>query len=137
MELLESDDPKTQLLRKADSQRRAIDGEVKLISEKTEKIVKNALIVGGALAATYLIYRLLSDTGGKTKKKRKIKIVQRPANDEETEEVEVKESAITGAITKVGTVLASQAAVFLLSMAKEKLGEYLENRAANKDADAH
>jgi hypothetical protein len=137
MELLESDDPKTQLLRKADRQRRAIDGEVKLISEKTEKVVKNALIVGGALAATYLLYRLLSDGGGKQKKRRKIKIVQRPAATEEEELVEEKESVITGAITKVGTVLASQAAVFLLSMAKEKIGEYLENRGANKDATAH
>lgn len=132
MELLESDDPKAQLLRKAEAQRKAINGEVELMSEKTAGMLKNALVIGGALAATYIIYRLLSD-GGKSKKKKRIKIIQKPADDAGTEVVEVAESPIAGMLTKVGTVLASQAAVFLLSMAKEKIGEYLANQSTPHD----
>jgi hypothetical protein len=131
MELLESNDPKTHLLRKAASQKQALNDEVQFISDKTEKMIKNALIIGGTLAATYFIYNLLSD-GDSKKKKRKIKVLPVAANtNEETEEV--NESAVSGMISKVGTVLASQAAVFLLSLAKEKIGEYLETRAIKKN----
>ncbi len=133
MELLESDDPKAHLLRKAASQKQALNEEVKLISDKTEKVIKNALIVGGTLAATYLIYNLLADSTSK-KKKHKIKVVRTAVDDDENEEiVETKDSEVSGVLTKVGIMLANQAAVFLLSLAKEKLGEYIENRAAKKD----
>jgi hypothetical protein len=133
MELLESDDPKTHLLRKAASQKQALTEEVKLISDKTEKVIKTALIVGGTLAATYLIYNLLSD-GSSKKKKKKIKVVRAAVEDGGEEEgVDAKDSVVSGVIAKVGTALASQATVFLLSLAKEKLAEYLNNRAVKKD----
>lgn len=132
MELLESDDPKAQLLRKANQQKEALTSEVKVLSDKTEKAIKTALIVGGALAATYVLYNLLSN-GGSKKKKRKVKLVTASPTDEAEEED--KDSVMSGVLAKIGTVLASQASVFLLSMAKEKIGEYLENRAEKKDAD--
>lgn len=133
MELLESDDPKAQLLRKANQQKEALNNEVKVLSDKTEKVIKTALIVGGALAATYVLYRLLSDSGSK-KKRKKVKVIN-AATAEDMEEEDSKDSVMAGVLSKIGTVLASQASVFLLSMAKEKIGEYLENRAENKNAD--
>jgi hypothetical protein len=133
MELLESDDPKAQLLRKANQQKEALNNEVKVLSDKTEKVIKTALIVGGALAATYVLYRLLSD-GGSKKKRKKVKVIN-AAPAEDMEEEDSKDSVMAGVLSKIGTVLASQASVFLLSMAKEKIGEYLENRAEKKDAD--
>lgn len=133
MELLESDDPKAQLLRKANQQKEALNSEVKVLSDRTEKVIKTALIVGGALAATYVLYRLLSE-GGSKKKKRKVKVIN-AAPAEDMEEEDSKDSMMAGVLSKIGTVLASQASVFLLSMAKEKIGEYLENRAEKKDAD--
>lgn len=132
MELLESDDPKAQLLRQASKQKQALNDEVKMLSDKTEKVVKTALIVGGTLAATYLLYRLLSDSDSK-KKKKKVKIVS-AAPAEEVEEDDSKSSVMAGVLGKIGTVLAGQASVFLLSLAKEKIGEYLETRAEKKDA---
>ncbi len=132
MELLESDDPKAQLLRKANQQKEALNNEVKVLSDKTEKVIKTALIVGGALAATYVLYRLLSD-GGSKKKRKKVKVIN-AAPAEDMEEEDSKDSVMAGVLSKIGTVLASQASVFLLSMAKEKIGEYLENRAEKKDA---
>ena len=133
MELLESDDPKAQLLRKANQQKEALNNEVKVLSDKTEKVIKTALIVGGALAATYVLYRLLSD-GGSKKKRKKVKVINAAPLDD-MEEEDSKDSVMAGVLSKIGTVLASQASVFLLSMAKEKIGEYLENRAEKKDAD--
>lgn len=133
MELLESDDPKAQLLRKANQQKEALNNEVKVLSDKTEKVIKTALIVGGALAATYVLYRLLSDGGSKEKRK-KVKVINAAPLDD-MEEEDSKDSVMAGVLGKIGTVLASQASVFLLSMAKEKIGEYLENRAEKKDAD--
>lgn len=132
MELLESDDPKAQLVRKANQQKEALNNEVKVLSDKTEKVIKTALIVGGALAATYVLYRLLSD-GGSKKKRKKVKVIN-TAPAEDMEEEDNKDSVMAGVLSKIGTVLASQASVFLLSMAKEKIGEYLENRAEKKDA---
>lgn len=123
MELLEETDPKTVLLRKAAQQKEALHGEVKVVSERTEKIIKTALIVGGVLAATYLIYTLVSDKKGKKKKVNKAK-----AEGEESEVEADEPSAISQTITKIGTVLASQAAVFLLAIAKEKVGEYLAKK---------
>ncbi len=134
MELLESDDPKAHLLRKAQEQKEALNGEVKLLSDKTEKVIKTALVVGGALAATYLIYRLLSDNGSK-KKGKKIKVVRNVTADDEAEEEVVRESPFSGIINKLGVVLATQASAFLLSLAKEKIGEYMEKREEQKDAD--
>lgn len=131
MELLESDDPKAQLLRQAQQQKQALDNEVKVISDKTEKVIKTALIVGGALVATYLLYQLLSGNDNK-KKKKKVKVVQ--ASDEE-EVVEEKNSGVSDIFTKIAAMLATQASAFLLSLAKEKIGEYLENKAEKKDAD--
>lgn len=133
MELLESDDPKAQLLRQAQQHKQALDTEVKVLSDKTEKVIKTALVVGGALAATYLLYQMLSGSGSK-KKKKKVKIV-RSSEEDEDEVEEVKESAVSGVFTKMAAMLATQASVFLLSLAKEKIGEYLENKAEKKDAD--
>ncbi len=137
MELLESDDPKAQLLRKAQQQKDALHGEVKLLSDKTEKVVKTALVVGGALAATYLIYKLLSSDGG-TKKKKKVKLVRATTHeeDDDQEQLVVRESPFGGIINKLGVVLATQASAFLLSLAKEKIGEYLEKREEEKAKDA-
>lgn len=130
MELLESTDPKTDLLRKAANQKQALHDEVNFLSEKTEKIVKTALIVSGTLAAAYLTYQLFSD--GDVRKKRKKTKVMLAAPSEEAEEIEEASSLTSGVVAKIGTVLASQASVFLLALAKEKLSEYLENRAAAK-----
>jgi hypothetical protein len=133
MELLDSDDPvKGQLLRKSAHHREQLEEDVKLISERTEKILTNALIIGGALAATYFI---VSQFGGKSKKKSKLKKV-RLVKDEETADqvvVESVEPEIPGVITQVGTALASQATVMLLNFAKEKLDEFMKSQNEKKE----
>jgi hypothetical protein len=121
MELFESNDPKTQLLKRSAMHREALEEETKLISAKTEKVITNALIIGGALAATYFLVRQFS--GGKSKKKSKrIKVVAAAPSEEV---VTIAESQAPGVLSQLGSALANQATVFLLDLAKEKLSEYL------------
>jgi CHASE3 domain sensor protein len=125
----QTDDPvKSQLLRKASQQREDIEGELKELSDQTEKIITNALIIGGALALTYILVRQFS--GSKSKKAKAKKAATKPAAepDEEPEE----ESPVTRVISQLGTALVGQATVFLLNMAKEKLTEYLQAQAETK-----
>ena len=52
MELLETNDPKSLLLKKSAKHKKGLEDEIKLFSENTDKIVTNALIIGGTLALT-------------------------------------------------------------------------------------
>ena len=134
--MLESNDMKSELLRKSAKHREELEEEVKLISERTEKILINALIIGGSLAATYFLLRQFS--GGKPKKRRKkskavkMKVVNTPDAEEEEESYEPSEPGI---VAQIGSALASQATVFLLELAKEKLAEYLNTSTAKKKED--
>jgi hypothetical protein len=132
MELLDSDDPvKGQLLRKSAQHREQIEEDVKLISERTEKIITNALIIGGALAATYFIVNSFSVS----KKKKKLKKVRLVKDESGTEQMMVESEPETpGVITQIGSALASQATVYLLSLAKEKLDEFMQSQNAGKKA---
>lgn len=130
MELLETQDPeKKRLIETSDRHKRALEKEVNELSKKTERMVTNALIIGGSLALTYF---LVSSLSGK-KKKRKHKAVQAQTEGTvmaETEE-EVEEPSVLG---QLGTKVLNQATLMLLDIAKDKLFEYLESR---KKADEH
>lgn len=133
MELLETDDPiKGNLLKKSARHREQLEEEFKLISERTEKIITNAVIIGGALAVTYFLVSRFSGSSKAKKKSKvaKIKLIQ----GREKEEIPsaVSEPEAPGIVSQIGTALASQATVYLLSLAKEKLGEYLQAQAEKK-----
>lgn len=129
-----SDNPeKGELLQKSAHHRQLLEDEVKLISERSEKILTNALVIGGALAVTYFFVSGLSGKTGKKKNKaRKIKLVEgkddstTSADETETEELEA------GFVSQIGAVIAAQATTFLLSIAREKIVEFLESQAAKK-----
>jgi hypothetical protein len=133
MHLRESKDPKEELLKKSAKHRQDLEEEVRLISERTEKVVTNALIIGGTLAAAYFLMRQFSGSPSKKKKAvvPKIKLVKAKEETGETEVIE--EPSAPGIVTQIGTELASQATVFLLSIAKEKLMEYLQSQFDKKD----
>jgi hypothetical protein len=130
MELLESNDPKMELLKKSAKHRQELEEEVRLISERTEKIITNALIIGGTLAAAYFIVRQFSgSTPSKKTKPQTLKVVH--ADAEQAAEVEGPHEP--GIVAQIGTALASQVTVFLLAMAKEKLTEYLQSQFEKKE----
>ena len=135
MELMETDDPvKSGLLKKTSQYREDLEEEAKEMSERTEKIVTNALVIGGSLLLTYFAYKQFSG-GSKKKHKSKVKKIKvvgaAPAESEEDTEVE-EASGPSKIITQIGTALVSQASVFLLSLAKEKLSEYLQAQEQKK-----
>jgi hypothetical protein len=130
MELLDTDDPiKSELLMKTARHREDLEGETRAIAERTEKIITNAIVIGGALALTYFLYTQLSGT-----KKKKVKKKEGEVEVEEGEEAD--ETSATGNIlSQVGTALVSQGGVLLLALAKEKLTEYLRAQAdKNKES---
>ena len=133
MQLTESNDPKEELRKKSERHRQELEEEVKLISERTEKIITNALIIGGTLAAAYVIMRQFSGSSSKKRKRAvpKIKLVK--ANEESAESEIIEEPSAPSIISQIGTTLASQATVFLLTIAKEKLMEYVESQFEKKD----
>lgn len=138
MELLETDDPiKGKLLQRASRHREELEEEVSMLSERTEKIITNALIVGGALALGYILVRQFSKS--KSKKSRKAIKPMKAATASVVsvdEEEEVTDSPMVSAFTQIGTAVASQATMFLLSLAKEKLSEYLQAQSQQQKKDA-
>ena len=124
MELMDTDDPiKSELLMKTARHREELEDETRAITERTEKIITNAIVIGGALALTYFLYTQFS--GPKKKKVKKKQAV----TDAEDDEVDEETSSSSNILSQVGTALVSQGGVLLLSLAKEKLGEYLRAQA--------
>ena len=131
---LETDNPeKGELLQRSAHHRELLEEEVKLISERTEKIVANALIIGGALALTYFLVTSLS--GIPEKKKSKAGKIKRAAGNVEPESSDEAECAPreAGIVSQIGTVLVAQATGLLLSIAREKLVEFLQSQGIKKE----
>jgi hypothetical protein len=133
---LETDNPeKGQLLQRSAHHREVLDDEMKALVDKSEKILTNALIIGGALALTYFLVSGLSGSPKKRKaKSRKVQLVTGKEDadlDEETGHVEEP-----GIVSQLGSVLMAQATGLLLSIARDKLVEFLQSQAARKN-DSH
>lgn len=134
MESGNTDDIKTDLLRRSAKHREDLENEVRLLSARTERILTNALIIGGTLAASYFIVRQFTGGSRKSRKANRKRVTVLPAAASRDTVQEVDDSP--GILSQIGTALASQATVFLLGLAKEKLAEYLEgtpNKQANNN----
>jgi hypothetical protein len=137
MEIFESQDPeKKRLMDEAKKHKDALSGDVQAVSERTDAIIKNALLIGGALALTYVVVRSFSGRKSKKKKTRTVKLVaqapQGSSSNGATEEEEEDQS--DSLLSQIGTKIANEATVLLLSLAKEKLAEYL-NAGKEKNED--
>jgi hypothetical protein len=129
MELLESQDPlKKKLVESSERHKRELAREVKEISEKTERAMKNALIIGGSLALAYLVVSQISSSTKKKKKNKLGKIPKLKIAKIENEEVEENEDVEPNLISKIGTQVMNQATALLLEVAKEKLIEFLASK---------
>ena len=132
MKAMETDDlVKSQLLQNAAQQREEIESEMHEITDRTEKVLTNAIIIGGALALTYFLVRGFS--AKKKRKARKAKAKVKATEVDDAEEAEVyEESGPARILSQIGTAVASQATMILLDLAKEKLMEYLQAQAQKK-----
>jgi hypothetical protein len=126
---LETDNPeKGQLLRRSEVHRELLEADVKQITERSEQLLTNALVIGGALALTYLLLRGITGSSGTGRKSRSRKDKQPISGDGEV----VVHEEEPGILSHVGNLLAAQAAGFLLSVAREKLVEYLQSQGVKK-----
>lgn len=129
----ETDNPeKEELLERSAQQRQHLEEEFRHIAERSEKILTNALVIGGALALTYFLVSGLSRSSSK-RKRRKAEKVAPVASGSRDQPVELDEqSAGVGIVSQIGSVLAAQATGFLLSIAREKLVEFLQAQVIKK-----
>lgn len=127
MELV--DPEKKKLIEQSDMHRRYLERDVAEITERTERVLKNALIIGGSLALTYFV---ISSLAGSKKKKSKHKKQGGGPADNDVEEV--AESTEPSFFSQLGSRLMNQATLMLLDIAREKLSEYLQSRKANENA---
>jgi hypothetical protein len=127
MELLETQDPdKKKLIEASDRHKRAMEKELSDLTQKTDRVLKNALIIGGSLALTFLVISALSRKRKKKKKKLALEAsAQAGITPDATEEEEDDGPSILGT---VGTQLLNQASVILLDLARQKLKEYMATR---------
>jgi hypothetical protein len=124
MERMETQDPeKKRLQETSDHHRRELEKEVNSLTEKTERMLTNALIIGGSLALTYFVVSRF--TGSKVKKK---KARAKAIATEEDEETGQESPVMPSLISQIGQKVISQASMILLDMAREKLNEYLQAR---------
>lgn len=135
MELLEMQDPeKKKLIEASERHKRALEKEVGDISDKTQRVLTNALLIGGALALSYVIIRQLSK--GKSKKKKakaaKVTAVNNRVSNEDDEDDD--DSGSPSLLSDIGTKIANQATVILVDIARQKLMEYLESRKKTDEA---
>lgn len=130
MELLESQDPeKKKLIEASDRHKKALEKEMGELKERTDKMLTNALIIGGSLALTYFVISSISKSKKKKRKKKQMALAQ--ANGTEAVNVageDDEEDSGPSLMKVVGDRLMNQATAVLLDLAKEKLGEYLASR---------
>lgn len=128
MELLETQDPeRTRLLETSDRHKKAMEKEIAEITKKTDRALKNALIIGGSLAVTFLVISALSKKRKKKKKKRALEAAAKagePTDSPDSEE-EDDSPSVLGQVSKQ---ILNAASVVLLDIARQKLSEYLATR---------
>lgn len=133
MELLETQDPeKKKLIETSDRHKRAMEKELTDLTQKTDRVLKNALIIGGSLALTFLVISALSKKRKKKKKKLALEAAAQPGVTPEAG-VEEEEEDGPSILGTVGTQLLNQASVILLDVARQKLKEYLATRNTSNE----
>ena len=112
MELLETQDPdRRKLIETSDRHKRELEKDIKSASDKTEQFTKNALIIGGVLAVTYL---LVSQLSGSKKKKKKTKVKE--GTSTETDEELEEEPTTPSVFSQIGAKVADKIHWALLAL---------------------
>ena len=135
MELLETQDPeKKKLLETSERHRRELEKGVQDISQRTERVLTNALIVGGVLALSYFAVSQFSKSKSKKKKHKKEGVPSNSDGKVDTIETEVAVDTSPSLLSEIGTKVINQATLILIELAKERLMEYLQSRKKNDPA---
>jgi len=95
-------------------------------------MIINGLIIAGALTLTYFLVSGFSRSDDKKRSKtRKVKLAE-GESESDAEEEEVSQHEAPGIVAQIGSVLAAQATGLLLSIAREKIVEFLQSHYGEK-----
>ena len=100
------------------------------LSAKKDRMLNNALIIGGTLVLTYFIVNSITK---KTRKKKKLNLAAIKKEDVDNVGVEAEEEDEPSELGKAGHYMLTLASTMLLGLAREKLSEYLESRKKNNE----
>lgn len=121
---------KRRLLKQSDIYKDEFERELKTVKHQTNELLKNALIIGGSLALTYILFRQI--TASKGKKKTLNTIVSKNEQGEVQEVTTIQQPSRFATIASdIGATIANEATFFLLNLAKEKLMELLTPKETN------
>ncbi len=122
MEYLETADPeKKQLIEEVRRRKEKLDAEANALAKKGQRVMTNALIIGGVLIGSYLVYRAISGS----KQKEKKNIVSPAASPEQK-----KQSA--SFFGSFGKRLTQVAAIFILNLARQRVADWLASNKKEK-----
>ena len=117
MNLTESQDPTLKrLLDTSEQHKREVERELKSIKQSADQMLQKALIIGGAMAVTYLVVSACSGNG----KKKKKAVVEK-----EIPTTSVENCEAPNLVEQFGTKLIDSATVMILELVREKLHDFL------------
>ena len=115
-----SDPEKIRLTEEVARRKAELDKATGFLPGRTDKAIRNALIIGGALAASYLVFRAVSKY--RKKNKSAANELLNPTTTKATP------SGSSEFLSQIGNRIAQEATLFLLRLAKEKLTEWIESK---------
>lgn len=124
MEILESADPQQKkLLEEVRRRKEQLDSEAGILARRSEKAIRNALIISGVLLASYLVYRAVS----RGNKKEKVK----ESTDQQPEEVKAQPGP--SMLSVIGRRIGQVAAIFVLNLARERVAAWLTSKKSGNE----
>ena len=133
MDLLETKNSKHELLKKSAQQQRMLQDELQHLSARAEKIVTNALVIGGSLLISYYLVRQFMGSKKKSKSGTKKLAIFNPSEQPNGDGSEKEESLVTSVLSDIGAKVAGHMATLLLTLAREKLMDFLESQIDKKN----
>ncbi|MBC7390636.1 MAG: hypothetical protein H7329_15600 [Opitutaceae bacterium] len=121
------DTEKAALIKKSNSIENNLDFELDQVKEYLQEYGKNIAIIGGSLLATYLLAKLIA---GSNSKESSIKLLKDKVSSTKSPVVHIVKQTAENALTKQ---IKSSIGLFLMSIAKQKLMDYLNKNLVKSE----
>ena len=118
------DNEKAKLVKKSNLLEGSIEDDLDKIKEYFQENGQNALVIGGTLLGTYLLLRLLTSSGSNDE--------HRPTYSNQTTSQPVVHMVREEQDSAIVKQIKASISLFLISIAKQKLQEFIENYGKEK-----
>jgi len=123
------DQEKAMLVKKSNMLEGSLDKDFDKVKEYVEEYGKNFLVIAGTLLATYTLLRILTRSSGEEEKSEAKAI---PLNSEVYGSQPQQVIKVVKEESEIVKQIKLSIALFLISIAKQKLQEFLEKKLENK-----